>query len=143
MMEFLKRCVQCFGSGFLGGLASSFCFILFERTGLLRSLGVAYVPGVVLRTYRERGELPWLYENLFLASIFGLLFLLPWVKSPQTHRGMVYALVPIALDLLYVLPTHGYGLFGLKLGGFTFAFVFLLHAIWGLVAVSFAPQSSS
>ncbi len=146
MVEAIKKMSQAFGAGALGGLMYAFLFKIFDDSGIMGSLGVerGFSPKHMMITIDEgihMNALPWFYESISWCGLFGLLFLLPWMKGQQAQRGTVYGLVMAGFHLLYTTTMNGGGLFGINWGGFTFVFIALFSVAWGLVATSFVPNS--
>lgn len=144
MNETLKRFVQAYGAGALGGFVACMLFTLLFKAGVMEILNVTEYQPRDLVTFRGVvGDRywPWLYESLVLYGVMGFIFLIPvGTKMPQMNRALIISLFPAALTLLYTLPHNGREIFGLKCGGFTFVFVLLYSAAWGLITSTLAPS---
>ncbi|MFW2366351.1 MAG: hypothetical protein ACN4GW_08030 [Desulforhopalus sp.] len=92
--------------------------------GVTRQIGVAIAPGLTPA---------WLYPRIVWGGIWGMLFLLPLWKSKVLSRGIIYSLVPTAVQLLYIFPVlSGKGLLGMGLGELTPFAVIFFNGVWGL-----------
>jgi hypothetical protein len=126
MKRFLKGATLVFGAGFLGGLANSLALWLLGAYGITASLGVRLAPAL---------SSAWLYPRLVWGGIWGFLFLLPLLRSKPFKRGILVSLGPTLVQLFFVFPYHtGHGTMGMGLGALTPIFVFVLNALWGIVA---------
>ena len=77
----------------------------------------------------------WLYPRIVWGGLWGLLFLLPMVKSRFVLRGLILSLGPTAAQLFYFYPhVLSKGTMGLELGLLTPLLVLLLNAVWGVTA---------
>lgn len=114
-----------FSAGVLGAVINSLVVWAFGRYGISQSLGVAIAPS--LTTY-------WLYPRLVWGGLWGLLFLLTFVKGSIYIRGLIFSLVPSLVQLFYIFPYQSYhGIAGLELGLLAPIMVVFFNAIWGLV----------
>lgn len=114
--------------GAIGGLVSSLAVWLCGVYDVTARLGVE-----MHSTFTPA----WLYPRLVWGGIFGLLFLLPYKDRSIFVRGLLYSLVPSLVQLFYVFPfQRDLGWFGVQLGSWTFLFVFLFNAVWGLVTAA-------
>ncbi len=125
MRCFLRKLTLVFAAGALGGLTNSVTLWLCGAAGITAALGVKMAP---LWTP------PWLYPRIVWGGIWGVLFLLPILKTTAFKRGLVFGLGPVIGQLFVVFPLKGKGVIGLQLGTFTLLFVMLANAVWGLTA---------
>ena len=126
MSRWLRKISLFFAAGSLGGLVNSLAAWMFGAYGINTALQVAIHP---------RLTAPWLYPRIVWGGIWGLLFLLPLVKSRFVLRGLIMSLGPTLVQLLFIFPNVQHkGLLGLKLGALTPVVVVLLNAVWGLTA---------
>jgi hypothetical protein len=125
MRHFLERAAVSFAAGAFGGLLNSVAVWAAGQYGLTGRLGVAVAPALTAG---------WLYPRVVWGGLWGFLFLLP-LRGSWWLRGLLASLAPSIFALLYVLPyLTGHGLFGLRLGALTPAFVLAANAVWGLAA---------
>ena len=125
MRQFLDRAAVNFAAGAFGGLVNSVAVWTAGAYGLTARLGVAIAPALTAG---------WLYPRLVWGGLWGFLFLLP-LRGSWWLRGLVVSLAPSAFQLLWVFPQMtAHGLFGLRLGVLTPAFVLAANAVWGLAA---------
>jgi hypothetical protein len=120
----VKKILVCFAAGCLGALVSS---LVAWQAG---ALGITRWAGVLMAPFLSAG---WLYPRIVWGGLWGLLFVLPFLKSRFLLKGTLIGLVPTAFQLLYVFPnqTH-YGLFGVGLGMWTPVFIAVYNWIWGV-----------
>ena len=124
----MKKILICFSAGCLGALANSLAVWQFGELGLTRWAGVSIAPGLTPG---------WLYPRIVWGGLWGLLFVLPFLKSRFLLRGTVLSLLPTAVQLFVVFPYKANkGLAGLSLGMWTPAFVLVANWIWGVVAAA-------
>jgi len=126
MSQWLRKTSLYFAAGSLGGLVNSIAVWLFGAYGINAALNVAIQP---------RLTPGWLYPRIVWGGIWGLLFLLPLIKSRFVLRGLMVSLGPTLVQLFYIFPTVQHkGMLGLKLGLLTPLLVILFNAIWGIAA---------
>lgn len=120
----LKKTLLCFAAGCLGALINSLVSWQAGELGLARWAGVALAPVL---------SAGWLYPRIVWGGLWGLLFLLPVLKSRFLLKGTLLSLLPTAAQLLYFFPHQTpHGLMGLKLGIWAPVFVLVYNWIWGL-----------
>jgi hypothetical protein len=125
-MGFLRRVSVSFAAGCLGGVANGLAVWFAGVKGIPASFGVNISHPLTA---------PWMYQRVVWGGIWGILFLLPYLKRSVLGRGFLYSLGPTLVQLLVVFPyQEGKGLLGLQLGNYTPLFVFVFNLIWGLVA---------
>jgi len=124
----MKKMFICFSAGGLGALANSLAVWLCGHFGISQMLKVAIAPGL---------SPGWLYPRIVWGGIWGLLFLLPILKSRPMAKGAFLSLGPTAVQLFVVFPyqTHK-GMAGLDLGMLTPLLVLFFNWVWGVVTAA-------
>jgi hypothetical protein len=124
MRNLSKNISMVFAAGCLGGLVNSLAVWVFGDLGINAALGVRIAPALTPQ---------WLYPRIIWGGIWGLLFLLPLMRSRILSRGIIFSLGPTLIQLLVVFPLKaGKGYMGLDLGTLTPLLVFIFNAIWGI-----------
>ncbi len=127
MGRFFRRLTFCYAAGSVGALVNSLVIWLCGANGITAFLQVDLHP---------RLTADWLYPRIVWGGIWGLMLLLPLVKSRLLLRSLVISLGPTAAQLFYFLPVLQHkGLLGLKLGALTRLVVIIANWIWGLAAL--------
>jgi hypothetical protein len=122
----MRKLLIYFASGSLGGLANSVAVWLFGKFGITKMLGVALAPALTPE---------WLYPRIVWGGIWGLAFILPFMKSRLISKGLILSLLPTLSMLFIVFPKHSHqGMLGMGLGVLTPAFVAFFNMVWGFVA---------
>ena len=122
----MKKVTIYFAAGCLGALANSIAVWLFGYLGITSSFGVSIAPSISPN---------WLYPRIVWGGIWGLLFILPMLKSKLLLKGAVLSLFPTAVQLFVVFPFKAHkGIAGLDLGLFTPLFVLFFNWVWGFAA---------
>jgi hypothetical protein len=121
----MKNVLVYFASGCLGGLANSLAVWLCGKYGITRMLGVSLAPGL---------SPEWLYPRIVWGGIWGVAFILPFMKSSQINKGLVLSLLPTLYMLFVAFPHSRQGMLGLGLGMLTPVLVVFFNMIWGFVA---------
>jgi len=122
----MKKMMVCFSAGCLGALANSLVVWQFGELGIARWAGVSIAPSLTAG---------WLYPRIVWGGIWGLLFVLPFLKSRFLLKGTLLSLLPTAVQLFLIFPYQANkGLAGLSLGMWTPAFVLVYNWVWGVVA---------
>lgn len=122
----VKTIMICFSAGCLGALANSLAVWQFGELGIARFFGVSIAPSLTPG---------WLYPRIVWGGIWGLLFVLPFLKSRFLLKGALLSLLPTAVQLFYIFPYQANkGMAGLSLGMWTPAFVLGVNWVWGVVA---------
>jgi hypothetical protein len=122
----MKELLFYFGAGALGGVANSLALWLFGDLGITARLGVSLAPSL---------SAPWLYPRIVWGGLWGLTFILPFMKSRPIKKGVVLSLLPTLLQLFVIFPNYAHqGRLGLHLGTLTPAFVVFFNMVWGFVA---------
>ena len=122
----LRKLSMVFSAGCAGGLANSLVVWLFGLLGITTALGVNIVPSLTPA---------WLYPRVVWGGIWGLLFLLPFLKNSFVKRGLLYSLGPTIIQLFVIMPFQAQkGILGLDVGTLNPLFVLFFNAIWGLKA---------
>jgi hypothetical protein len=115
-----------FAAGVLGGLLNSLAVWAFGEFGITAALGVKIAPKL---------SAAWLYPRLVWGGIWGILFLLPMLKTRIWSRGFIFSLGPTLVQLFVVFPMKANkGMMGIDLGTLTPLFVVVFNAIWGWTA---------
>jgi hypothetical protein len=123
MSNLARKTSLVFAAGCLGGLINSLAVWIFGELGISSALGVSIAPKLTPA---------WLYPRLVWGGIWGLLFLLPLMKTSIFARGLVYSIGPTLVQLFVVFPMKANkGMLGLDLGLLTPALVVVFNAIWG------------
>lgn len=132
IMKLFKDLTIGFAAGALGGLAHAIVFWVVNRYGIAQDIGVHFsVPSAFIDT----GDL--IQLQVLWGALFGFLLAVPLWRASWFKRGLVLALIPTLVMLVYVFPyvTDG-GMFGLGHGNFTFVVVLVLNLIYGFIAAS-------
>ena len=115
-----------FASGVVGAGLVLMVALLMHRFGFLADLGCRLHPSADGR---------YIYSRLVWGGLFGLLFCLPILSGSVWKRGLVFGLVPAAVELLVVFPLLNHAqVLGLNYGYTTPIFVVFLDVIWGLTS---------
>lgn len=121
----MKKLLIFFAAGCLGALANSIAVWLFGYLGITSLFGVSISPAL---------SPGWLYPRLVWGGLWGLLFVLPILKSRILYKGAVLSLLPTAVQLFVVFPYKAHkGMAGLELGLLTPLFVLFFNWVWGAV----------
>ena len=124
----MKKILVCFAAGCLGALINSLVSWQAGEMGVARWAGVAITPSL---------SAGWLYPRIVWGGLWGLLFLLPLLKSRFLLKGTLLSLAPTAVQLLYFFPYRtSHGLLGIQLGMWTPVYVLVVNWIWGVVAAA-------
>lgn len=119
----MKTLLIYFSAGCLGALANSLALWLFGSFGITTSLGVSLAPTLTPN---------WLYPRIVWGGLWGLLFILPMLKSRLLLKGAVLSLFPTIVQLFVVFPFKAHkGIAGIDLGLLTPLFVIFFNWIWG------------
>ncbi len=123
MSNLARKTSLVFAAGCLGGLINSLAVWIFGELGISSALGVSIAPKLTPA---------WLYPRLVWGGIWGLLFLLPLMKTSIFARGLIYSIGPTLVQLFVVFPMKANkGMLGLDLGMLTPVLVVIFNAIWG------------
>ncbi|MGD8701543.1 MAG: hypothetical protein PVH26_03840 [Desulfosarcina sp.] len=124
----MKKLLVCFSAGCLGALANSLVLWQFGELGLARLFGVAMAPSL---------SAGWLYPRIVWGGIWGLLFVLPFLKTRFLLKGTLLSIAPTVFQLFYIFPYEtNAGPAGLRLGMWTPAVVLVFNWVWGLVTAA-------
>ena len=75
------------------------------------------------------------YPRMVWGGIWGLVFLLPFLKNSLYLKGLILSLGPTLVQLFVVFPFKAQkGAMGLDLGALTPMFVIFFNAVWGVAA---------
>ena len=126
MGNLARKISLVFAAGCLGGLINSLAVWIFGEIGISSALGVNIAPKL---------SAAWLYPRLVWGGIWGLLFLLPLMKTSIFARGLIFSIGPTLVQLFVVFPMKAHkGMLGLDLGLLTPLLVVVFNAIWGWAA---------
>ncbi|MBC2713559.1 MAG: hypothetical protein HGJ94_21935 [Desulfosarcina sp.] len=124
----MKKPLICFSAGCLGALINSLVLWQAGELGIARWAGVSIAPTLTPG---------WLYPRIVWGGIWGLLFVLPFLKSRFLLKGALLSLLPSAVLLFFIFPYKANkGLAGLSLGMWTPAFVLVYNWVWGVVTAA-------
>ncbi|MDD5730390.1 MAG: hypothetical protein PHN57_04615 [Candidatus Omnitrophica bacterium] len=124
MKSIIRKISIVFSGGAFGGLVNSLAVWSFGALGITAMLGVRLSPAF---------NQFWLYSRLTWGGIWGILFLLPYLKHNCVLRGIVFSLAPTLVQLFIVFPVQlKKGVMGLELGVLTPFFVILYNMVWGI-----------
>jgi len=129
----LRKVSAAYTGGLVGALVDSFDIWLLGKVGITGFLGIGLQPEFTA---------PWLYPRLVWGGLWGLLFLLPLLKTRVAMRGMLLSLAPSAVVLFAVFPGMGKGALGLGFGALTPALVIALNLLWGIVGAAWYRGST-
>lgn len=120
-----KLCVY-FSAGAVGGLANGLAVWFIGSVEIAMELGVSIAPKLTSA---------FLYHRIVWGGIWGLIFILPIMRSKLLQKGLILSIFPTLVQLFYVFPFMAEkGYMGLDLGLLTPLFVFVYNGIWGFVA---------
>lgn len=121
----MKKLLVFFSAGCLGALANSIAVWLFGKYGITTSFGVSISPTL---------SPGWLYPRIVWGGLWGLLFILPFLKSRLLLKGTILSLFPTAVQLFVIFPYKAHkGIAGIDLGLYTPVFVLFFNWVWGVV----------
>lgn len=121
----MNKLLVFFGAGCLGALANSLVVWLFGDLGITSSWGVSISPSLTP---------DWLYPRIVWGGLWGLVFVLPMLKSRLLLKGTVLSIFPTAIQLFVVFPFKAHkGMAGIELGLYTPLFVLFFNWVWGVV----------
>ena len=126
MNNLARKISLVFAAGVLGGLLNSLAVWGAGEFGITAAAGVKIAPKL---------SAGWLYPRLIWGGIWGVLFLLPMLKTRIWSRGFIFSLGPTLVQLFVVFPMKANkGMMGIDLGLLTPFFVVVFNAIWGWTA---------
>ncbi|BBO82619.1 hypothetical protein [Desulfosarcina ovata] len=124
----MKKILICFAAGCLGALVNSLVVWQAGELGLARWAGVAMAPALSAR---------WLYPRIVWGGLWGLLFVLPFLKSRVLLKGTLISLVPTAVLLFFLYPFKMHkGMLGMNLGMWTPVLVLVYGWVWGVTTAA-------
>ena len=127
MKKFIRNLTLVFSSGCFGGLMNSIAIWLFGALGITAFFGVKLAPAFTQA---------WVYPKIVWGGIWGVMFLLPFLKKSYFLRGIIYSIAPTLVQLFIVFPVQAKkGVMGLELGMLIPLFVIIFNAIWGISTV--------
>jgi len=122
----MKNLLIFFAAGALGGLATGLVTWLVGDLGITRMAGVSLAPALSSQL---------IYPKVVWGGIWGLLFVLPFMKSRLIAKGLLLSIFPTLVQLFFVFPRHLHkGMLGIDLGTLTSVFVVFFNMVWGFVA---------
>lgn len=121
-----------FAAGALGGLSAGLTLWALGQLGITKLLLVSIAP---------RLTTSWVFGKVVWGGLWGLLLLLPILKSRVVWRGLVLSLVPTLVQLVYVFPKTSAGMFGLGLGQLAPLVVLTAYAAGGIIAAWWQKQT--
>lgn len=125
----LRRLSLAFSAGAFAALLASVFFWALGHFGVMARLQVALAPALTPH---------WLYPRVVLGGLWGLLLMLPLARGPVL-RGLLIALPPTALQLLWIFPFQtGQGWGGMELGLLTPLVILAVNLVWAWTAVIWA-----
>jgi hypothetical protein len=125
-MEKLKKILLVLLAGAFGGLVNSLAIWLFGALGITPALGFNFAPTL---------SLPWLLSRIVPSALWGLLFLVPFLKRSLYRKGMVLSIPLWLVMLLMIFPKKMQaGMFGLSLGAGAPVWALCFTQVWGLSA---------
>ncbi|RJX29211.1 MAG: hypothetical protein C4531_10835 [Desulfurivibrio sp.] len=127
----IRKISSAYAGGLVGALVDSFNIWMLGKIGFTAWIGVGLRP-----EFRPA----WLYPRLVWGGLWGLLLLLPIMKSRPIQRGMLISLAPTVMVYLVIFPEMGKGIFGFGFGLLTPLLVLVLNFIWGIVAAGWYEQ---
>jgi hypothetical protein len=134
-MKLIKNVSLVFAAGCLGGLVNSMVVWGSGELGITSALGVKIAPAL---------SAAWLYPRVVWGGIWGLLFLIPFMRGRFLYRGLIFSLGPTLVQLLIVFPMKaGKEVMGFDLGLLTPLLVFVFNAIWGWTAAIWLKWSGN
>lgn len=120
----MKKLLIFFSAGCAGGFINSLTVWGFGQFGITSFFDVSIAPSLTPA---------WLYPRIVWGGIWGLLFVLPVLRSKLLVKGAVLSLFPTAVQLFVVFPLKAHkGIAGLELGFFTPVFVIFFNWVWGV-----------
>ncbi|MDB6063122.1 MAG: hypothetical protein JWM78_3225 [Verrucomicrobiaceae bacterium] len=124
MQQWLRQGALCYSAGTVGGLAKGGLILACERSSLTSAFADQLAQVLHPTSF---------YTRLVWAGVYGLLFLLPFVRGSWLMRGLVWALV-VSLLQLVVFPLWQHG--GLHILTLTTLSLLVLNCVWGLTTAS-------
>ncbi|MGE5258096.1 MAG: hypothetical protein ACM3KE_15560 [Hyphomicrobiales bacterium] len=122
----MKNLLNFFAAGSLGGLATGLVTWMVGDLGITRMAGVSLAPALGAQL---------LYPKMVWGGIWGLLFVLPFMKSRLIAKGLLLSIFPTLVQLFYIFPRHLHkGMLGIDLGALTPVFVVGFNMVWGFAA---------
>lgn len=121
----MKKLLIIFSAGCLGALINSLAVWLSGDLGITKSFGVSIAPALTPG---------WLYPRIVWGGIWGLFFILPFLKTKFLLKGTILSLLPTAVQLFFIFPFKANkGFAGIDIGLYTPLFVLVFNWVWGIV----------
>jgi len=125
----------CFAAGCLGGVAMNVFNLIFGMVNIPEFAGIDMAQDINANA---------LYSDLFWGGAWGILFLLPILEDIPFVKGIVASIVPTLAQLFIFLPMiDGIHFLETEFQLMLPVYVFMLNAVWGVVAASFLYYSRS
>jgi hypothetical protein len=126
MNSTLRTFALYFAAGCLGGVAINVLNIFLHLVSFPLAIGVDITPDY---------SLPALYSDLFWGGLWGLLFMIPFLKDLYLVKGVILSLIPTFTQLIIILPFFkGASILATEFGLMMPVYVMMLNIVWGLVA---------
>lgn len=128
MRAFLKKFSLVFTAGCIGGYINRLAVLIYLKLKLHEALDLEFVP--------EFSEL-FIYTGIVWGGIWGILFLIPFMRKSVWLRGLIYG-VPPSLVMLFIVFPYWYGteMMALDLGIMIIPAVFVFNFIWGIASAA-------
>ena len=121
----MKNLLIYFAAGTLGGLGTVLVMWILGDFGITRIMGVSLTSALTPQL---------IYAKMVWGGIWGLLFVLPMMKSRLIAKGLLLSIFPTLAQLFFIFPRHLHkGMLGIDLGTLTPVLVVFLNMVWGFV----------
>lgn len=132
----MNKLLVVFAAGCFGALMNSLVVWLFGKYGVSAMMNVTIAPHLTPA---------WLYPRIVWGGIWGILFILPFLKNKWLFKGFLLSLLPTAVQLFYIFPEiAGKGMGGTDLGMLTPLLVLFFNWVWGIMtayAIKVSPAA--
>lgn len=121
--------------GIIGAAINSVLVVEAWKIGMLAALGISLKASWPAKVWASR---------FFYGGLYGLVFPLAWRFLPRhwVWRGLLYSLVPTAVQLLVVFPLKGAEVAGLNFGMLTPFAVLVFNGVYGLVLAGICREKA-
>ena len=130
----LRNISSAFTAGVIGSLAAAFGFWLLDQMG--------FTSNVLNIHMVHRFNATWLYPQVVLGGLWGLLFMTPVLKDKQILRGILFSLGPTMMVFFKYVPGLERSLFGYSLSSVRPELVLIVNFAWGVAAAVWYRESS-
>jgi hypothetical protein len=127
-MEIVKKIIGALIGGALGGAIFAALLWFFGHWHISGYFGLTG------RYFHPVMSVDYMIPRVIAGAAVGMLFPLPFMNDNLYIKGALIACLPLGYLLLIILPSMGYGNFGMRLSELTPIFV----GAWGLIAAMFA-----